>query len=114
MCDGQHAQIGLLHLLNSKLAVPAPRLQLYPLDRGFFYVHKPPLLIPDNDIESVEFGRQGSGGVSSSVRTFDLFVRVKGGTEHQFRCAGATVHAHHLHTGGVELAGREAGRYTAC
>ncbi|GLC39441.1 hypothetical protein PLESTB_001348900 [Pleodorina starrii] len=59
--------------------------QLYPLDRGFFYVHKPPLLIPDNDIESVEFARQGSGAVSSSVRTFDLVIRLKGGTEHMFR-----------------------------
>ncbi|GIL44113.1 hypothetical protein Vafri_1648 [Volvox africanus] len=60
--------------------------QLYPLDRGFFYVHKPPLLIPDNDIESVEFARQGSGGaMSSSVRTFDLVIRLKGGTEHMFR-----------------------------
>lgn len=59
--------------------------QLYPLDRGFFYVHKPPLLIPDNDIESVEFARQGSGAVSSTVRTFDLVVRLKGGAEHQFR-----------------------------
>jgi structure-specific recognition protein 1 len=60
-------------------------VQLYPLDRGFFYVHKPPLLIPDNDIESVEFARQGSGAVSSSVRTFDLVIRLKGGTEHMFR-----------------------------
>ncbi|KAG2487533.1 hypothetical protein HYH03_013813 [Edaphochlamys debaryana] len=59
--------------------------QLYPLDRGFFYVHKPPLLIPDNDIESVEFARQGSGAVSSSVRTFDLVIRLKGGAEHMFR-----------------------------
>ncbi|GIL87416.1 hypothetical protein Vretifemale_15530 [Volvox reticuliferus] len=58
--------------------------QLYPLDRGFFYVHKPPLLIPDNDIESVEFARQGSGAMSSSVRTFDLVIRLKGGTEHMF------------------------------
>ncbi|KXZ45334.1 hypothetical protein GPECTOR_56g431 [Gonium pectorale] len=59
--------------------------QLYPLDRGFFYVHKPPLLIPDNDIESVEFARQGSGAASSSVRTFDLVIRLKGGAEHVFR-----------------------------
>ncbi|GFR39904.1 hypothetical protein Agub_g409 [Astrephomene gubernaculifera] len=59
--------------------------QLYPLDRGFFYVHKPPLLIPDNDIEYVEFARQGNGAVSSSVRTFDLVIRLKGGTEHMFR-----------------------------
>lgn len=63
--------------------------QLYPLDKGFFYVHKPPLLVPYADVESVEFARQGAGGgMLSSVRTFDLNVRLNGGVEHQFRWAG--------------------------
>mmetsp|Transcript_4974 Transcript_4974/g.10722 ORF Transcript_4974/g.10722 Transcript_4974/m.10722 type:complete len:694 (-) Transcript_4974:634-2715(-) len=57
---------------------------LYPLERAFFYVHKPPMLVPFEDIESVEFARQGGGVVSS--RTFDLVVRMKNSeAEHQFR-----------------------------
>ena len=36
------------------------------------------------EVESVEFARQGGGAVSS--RTFDLLVRMKNEVEHQFRC----------------------------
>lgn len=48
---------------------------LYPLDKAFFYVHKPPMCINHSDIESVEFQRQGGGVISSSVRTFDLLIK---------------------------------------
>ena len=50
---------------------------LYPLERAFFYVHKPPTLIIFDEIESVEFMRQGGGLVAASVKTFDLNVRQK-------------------------------------
>jgi len=56
---------------------------LYPLDRAFFYVHKPPMLIPFDDVESVELTRLGGNTVSS--KTFDLVVRTKSNLEHQFR-----------------------------
>ncbi|KAG1680758.1 hypothetical protein FOA52_008091 [Chlamydomonas sp. UWO 241] len=56
---------------------------LYPLDRAFFFIHKPPMLLPFDEVESVEFARQGGGVVSS--RTFDLVVRMKSDAEHQFR-----------------------------
>lgn len=56
---------------------------LYPLDRAFFYIHKPPMLLPFDEVDSVEFARQGGGVVSS--RTFDLVVRMKTEVEHQFR-----------------------------
>jgi structure-specific recognition protein 1 len=56
---------------------------LYMLDRAFFYVHKPPLLISFDEVDSVEFTRLGGSGVSS--KTFDLVVRTRGDTEHQFR-----------------------------
>ncbi len=49
---------------DSLCAALLPIPQLYPLDRGFFYIHKPPLLIPDTEIESVEFARQVGGGPS--------------------------------------------------
>jgi structure-specific recognition protein 1 len=48
---------------------------LYPLDRAFFYIQKPPMCINHADIEAVEFQRQGGGVISSSVRTFDLLIR---------------------------------------
>ena len=32
---------------------------LFPLERTFFYIHKPPLCITHDDIDSVEFQRQG-------------------------------------------------------
>jgi Histone chaperone Rttp106-like len=47
---------------------------LYPLERAFFYVHKPPLLLLHEDVESVEFCRQGGGG-AASTKTFDLAIR---------------------------------------
>ena len=50
---------------------------LYPLERAFFYVHKPPTLIVFEEIDSVEFLRQGGGLVAASVKTFDLNVRQK-------------------------------------
>ena len=52
---------------------------LYPLERAFFYVHKPPMLFMHDDIASVEFQRQGGGAAGGAVRTFDLVLRLKGG-----------------------------------
>lgn len=48
---------------------------LYPLERAFFYVHKPPTLIVFDEIASVEFMRQGGGLIAASAKTFDLNVR---------------------------------------
>ena len=56
---------------------------LYPLERAFFYVQKPPLLMPYDDVESVEFMRQSSG--ITAAKTFDLAVRMKSGQDHLFR-----------------------------
>ncbi|KAF5832780.1 FACT complex subunit SSRP1-A [Dunaliella salina] len=56
---------------------------LYPLDRAFFYIQKPPMLIPFDEVESVELTRLGGNAVSS--KTFDLVVRTKNDVEHQFR-----------------------------
>eukprot|EP00879_Flechtneria_rotunda_P026994 GHRR01028848.1.p1 GENE.GHRR01028848.1~~GHRR01028848.1.p1 ORF type:complete len:661 (+),score=230.98 GHRR01028848.1:215-2197(+) len=59
---------------------------LYPLEKAFFYVHKPPMCINHSDIDYVEFQRQGGGVISSSVRTFDLMIKQKSNnTEYQFR-----------------------------
>ena len=53
---------------------------LYPLEKAFFYVHKPPMLITHEEIDGVEFMRQGGGVLAASAKTFDLNVRVNLGT----------------------------------
>ncbi|KAK1264710.1 FACT complex subunit SSRP1 [Acorus gramineus] len=58
---------------------------LYPLEKGFFFLPKPPTLILYDDIEYVEFERHGAGGSSVSSHYFDLIVRLKSEQEHQFR-----------------------------
>eukprot|EP00884_Botryococcus_braunii_P021465 jgi/Botrbrau1/8001/Bobra.384_2s0027.1 len=47
---------------------------LYPLERAFFYVQKPPTLLVYEEVESVEFLRQGGGVLAASARTFDLSI----------------------------------------
>ena len=56
---------------------------LYPLERAFFYIQKPPLLMPYDDVESIEFLRQAVG--VTAAKTFDLAVRMRSGTDHLFR-----------------------------
>lgn len=52
---------------------------LYPLERGFIYVHKPPLHIRFEEIASVNFARSGG-----STRSFDFEIELKSGTVHTF------------------------------
>ena len=51
---------------------------LYPLEKAFFYLVKPPMLIPYDDIRSVEFMRQSG---ASASKTFDLTLKMKGGMD---------------------------------
>ena len=52
---------------------------LYPLDRGFIYVHKPPIHIRFEEIASINFARSGG-----STRSFDFEVETKSGFVHTF------------------------------
>lgn len=52
---------------------------LYPLERGFIYVHKPPIHIRFEEITSVNFARGGG-----STRSFDFEVELKSSTVHTF------------------------------
>ncbi|KAG6545542.1 hypothetical protein Mapa_013144 [Marchantia paleacea] len=59
---------------------------LYPLEKSFFFLPKPPTLILHDEIEYVEFERHGTAGTSSiSSHYFDLLIRLKSEQEHQFR-----------------------------
>lgn len=55
---------------------------LYPLERGFIFVHKPPVHIRFDEISSVNFARVAGGGGSS--RSFDFEVETKSGTTYVF------------------------------
>ena len=68
------------HPWHSILAVQADDGYLYPLEKAFFYVHKPPMLITHEEIDGVEFMRQGGGVLAASAKTFDLNIRVQSGT----------------------------------
>uniref|UniRef100_A0A6P7FZY1 Uncharacterized protein LOC114332447 isoform X1 n=2 Tax=Diabrotica virgifera virgifera TaxID=50390 RepID=A0A6P7FZY1_DIAVI len=52
---------------------------LYPLERGFIYVHKPTIHITFEDMASVNFARAGG-----STRAFDFKIDLKSGTVHTF------------------------------
>lgn len=52
---------------------------LYPLERGFIYVHKPPLHIRFEEISCVNFARGGG-----STKSFDFEIELKSGTQHTF------------------------------
>ncbi|XP_018329457.1 FACT complex subunit Ssrp1 [Agrilus planipennis] len=52
---------------------------LYPLERGFIYVHKPPIHIRFEEVASVNFARGGG-----STRSFDFEIELKSGTVHTF------------------------------
>ena len=58
-----------------KCALRANEGLLYPLEKQFVFIHKPPLLIRFNEVESVEFQRYGGG--TGSTRNFDLAVSLK-------------------------------------
>jgi structure-specific recognition protein 1 len=48
---------------------------LYPLEKQFVFIHKPPIVVRFNEIESVEFQRYAGG--QGSTRNFDLCVNLK-------------------------------------
>ncbi|XP_071735050.1 FACT complex subunit SSRP1-like isoform X2 [Rutidosis leptorrhynchoides] len=56
---------------------------LYPLEKSFFFLPKPPTLILHDEIDYVEFERHAAGG--SNMHYFDLLIRLKTEQEHLFR-----------------------------
>ncbi|XP_022970630.1 FACT complex subunit SSRP1 [Cucurbita maxima] len=56
---------------------------LYPLEKSFFFLPKPPTLLLHDEIDYVEFERHAAGG--SNMHYFDLLIRLKTEQEHLFR-----------------------------
>ncbi len=55
---------------------------LYPLDKSFLFIPKPPTLIAHSEIASVTFSRVGSG--ITNTRTFEMKFNMKNGVDYQF------------------------------
>jgi len=58
-----------------KCAVRANEGLLYPLEKQFVFIHKPPIIVRFQEVESVEFQRYAGG--QGSTRNFDLCVNLK-------------------------------------
>ncbi len=58
-----------------KCAVRANDGHLYPLEKSFVFIHKPPVLIRFDEIASIEFQRYAGG--QGTTRNFDLCVRLE-------------------------------------
>lgn len=74
-----------------KCALRANEGLLYPLEKQFVFIHKPPVLIRFNEVESVEFQRYAGG--QGSTRNFDLCVTLKasattGGAQQEYVFSG--------------------------
>ena len=52
---------------------------IYPLERGFMFVYKPPIFIRFEDVQGVNFARSGG-----SNRSFDIEVNTRGDTVYTF------------------------------
>ena len=73
-----------------KCAYRANEGLLYPLEKQFVFIHKPPILIRFTEVDSIEFQRYGGG--QGSTRNFDLCVNLKtsatGGTVKDYTFSG--------------------------
>ncbi len=61
-----------------KCALRASEGHLYPLEKSFVFIHKPPVLIRFDEVDSVEFQRYAGG--QGSTRNFDLSVKLERGS----------------------------------
>ena len=56
---------------------------LYPLEKSFFYLPKPPMLLPYAEVTEIEFERHAGAGPTTQ-RTFDMAITMRNGAVHQF------------------------------
>jgi structure-specific recognition protein 1 len=69
-----------------KCALRANEGLLYPLEKQFIFIHKPPVLIRFDEVESVEFQRYAGG--QGSTRNFDLCVTLKNDDKKEYVFSG--------------------------
>ena len=56
---------------------------LYPLEKSFFYLPKPPMLLPYAEVTEIEFERHAGTGPTTQ-RTFDMAITMRNNAVHQF------------------------------
>lgn len=73
-----------------KCAYRANEGLLYPLEKQFIFIHKPPILIRNSEIDSIEFQRYAGG--QGSTRNFDLCINLNtsatGGSAKEYTFSG--------------------------
>ena len=61
---------------------------IYPLERGFMFVYKPPIFVKFEDVQAVNFARSGG-----SNRSFDIEIKTRGDSIYTFSNIGKTKQA---------------------
>ena len=56
---------------------------IYPLERGFIFVYKPPIFVKFDDVQAVNFARSGG-----SNRSFDIEIKTRGDSVYTFSSIG--------------------------
>jgi len=57
---------------------------LFPLEKSFFYLPKPSILLHYADVDSIDFERHSGPHSTASQRTFDIVISMKGDVSHTF------------------------------
>jgi structure-specific recognition protein 1 len=57
---------------------------LFPLEKSFFYLPKPALLLHYSEVDSIEFERHSGPHAAATQRTFDMVITMKSDVAHQF------------------------------
>ena len=57
---------------------------LYPLERGFFFIYKPPMYVRFSELVSVEFSRVSAEQTHAAQQNFDFNLNLKAGSQLQF------------------------------
>ncbi|KAJ1984500.1 FACT complex subunit [Dimargaris cristalligena] len=67
-----------------KCSLKANEGYIYPLQKCFLFIPKPPTFIPHSEIGSVHFSRVGAATAAGPSRTFDMKFNMLSGTDYQF------------------------------
>ena len=60
-------------MADQLIATPRRRY-LFPLEKSFFYITKPCTMMPYDEVDEIEFQRQGGQLSLSAAKTFDIKV----------------------------------------
>ncbi|RKO97759.1 SSrecog-domain-containing protein [Caulochytrium protostelioides] len=67
---------------------------LYCMERAFFSVPKPPVIIPHADIDSVTFSRVGTSSGGTATKSFEVRILMHNGTDYTFSSVAREEYPH--------------------